>query len=216
MIAERASRLQEEVSAMSDAAIIPAPPLMESALPRSATLWEIGLEFLIIGAISFGGVVPYLRDRLVTRRRWIDDKEFVEMLSISQSLPGLNATNMAVLVGDKLHGSMGSIAAIVGMCLPGGALMYAVGVVYHLHGDHAWTTAALKGVAAAAVGLLLSTVVQLSKKSLESKIDFIFMAMTVLAVNRLHQSVPRTLVVVGILAIMFHRPRRAEKESASP
>jgi chromate transporter len=187
---------------------------MESALPRSATLWEIGLEFLIIGAISFGGVVPYLRDRLVTRRRWIDDKEFVEMLSISQSLPGLNATNMAVLVGEKLHGIMGSIAAILGMCLPGGALMYAVGVFYHLHGDHAWTTAALKGVAAAAVGLLLSTVVQLSKKSLTSNIDFIFMAMTVLAVNRLHQSVPRTLIVVGILAILFHRPRRAEKESA--
>jgi len=101
---------------------------------------------------------------------------------------------------------MGAIAGIVGICLPGGALMYAVGVFYHLHGDHAWVTATLKGVAAAAVGLLLSTVPDLSKKALSHRVDFVFMAATVLAVNRLHWSVPRTLIVVGILAILFHRP----------
>jgi len=60
--------------------------------------------------------------------------------------------------------------------------------------------------------LILSTVVELSKKSLAGKFDFVFMAMTVLAVNRLHQSVPRTLIVVGALAILFHRPRRAHAD----
>ena len=159
--------------------------------------------------------MPYLRVSLVTKRQWVDDKEFVEMLSISQSLPGLNATNMAVLVGEKLRGIMGSIVAILGICLPGGALMYAVGIFYHLHGDHAWATAALKGVAAAAVGLILVTVVGLSKKALSHKFDFVFMAATVLAVNRLHWSVPRALVVVGILAILFHYPRKSEKAGAA-
>ena len=52
--------------------------------------------------------MPYLRGSLVTKRQRADDKEFVEMLSISQSLPGLNATNMAVLVGEKLGGVMGT------------------------------------------------------------------------------------------------------------
>lgn len=177
------------------------------------SIGEIFLEFLLIGATSFGGVVPYLRAALVGKRQWLDDKKFVEMLSISQSLPGLNATNMAILVGEKLHGIMGSVVAILGICLPGGALMYVVGMVYHQHGDHAWATAALKGVAAAAVGLILSTVVQLSKKSLAGKFDFVFLALTVLAVNRFHQSVLRTLIVVGLLAILFHRPGRAQKAS---
>jgi chromate transporter len=86
---------------------------------------------------------------------------------------------------------------------------------YRIHGDHDFVTAALKGVAAAAVGLILSTVVGLSKKSLAGKFDFVFMALTVIAVNRLHQSVPRTLVGVGLLAILFHRPRKNEKESAA-
>jgi chromate transporter len=201
---------------MSSAAAKPTPQVVEVSAPRAAaSLGAVFLEFLIIGATSFGGVVPYLRTALVTKRQWIDDKEFVEMLSISQSLPGLNATNMAILVGEKLRGIMGSIVAILGICLPGGVLMYLVGMFYKMHGDHAWATAALKGVAAAAVGLILSTVVQLSKKSLAGRFDFIFMAITVLAVNRLHQSVPRALIVVGILAILFHRPRRAQKASVA-
>jgi chromate transporter len=182
----------------------------------TVSLWEIFLEFLIIGATSFGGVVPYLRGSLVTKRHWIDDKEFVEMLSISQSLPGLNATNMAVLVGEKLGGIMGSIAGVIAVCLPGGLLMFVVGIFYHHHGEHVWITAALKGVAAAAVGLILSTVVSLSKKSLSHNFDFVFMAATVLAVNRLHLGVPRTLVAVGALAILFHHPRKAQKESVNP
>ena len=182
-----------------------------AATPRDVSIKQIFLEFLIIGSTSFGGVVPYLRGSLVNKRRWIDDKEFVEMLSISQSLPGLNATNMAILVGEKLRGVMGAIAGIFGMCLPGAALMFAVGIFYHIHGDHVWITAALKGVAAAAVGLILSTVMGLSKKSLSSNFDFVFMAMTVIAVNRLHLGVPRSLIAVGILAILFHHPRKEQK-----
>jgi chromate transporter len=185
------------------------------AKAAAVSISEIFLEFLIVGATSFGGVVPYLRGSLVTKRHWIDDKEFVEMLSISQSLPGLNATNMAVLVGEKLRGVMGSIAGILGICLPGGLLMFAVGIFYHHHGEHVWITAALKGVAAAAVGLILATVVSLSKKSLSHNFDFVFMAMTVIAVNRLHLGVPLTLVAVGILAVLFHRPRKHQKASVA-
>lgn len=201
---------------MSDAALTPPVAALPAApVATEVSIGQIFLEFLIIGATSFGGVVPYLRGSLVTKRHWVDDKEFLEMLSISQSLPGLNATNMAILVGEKLHGAMGSLAAIIGICLPGAVLMYAVGIFYRIHGDHIWVTAALKGVAAAAVGLILSTVVSMSKKSLSGKFDFVFIALTVIAVNRLHLGVPRTLLAVGLLAVLFHRPRKDLKESGS-
>jgi len=198
------------LKAMSNAAARPLVEPFDATRPKAAVpVSKIFLEFLTIGATSFGGVVPYLRDSLVARKQWIDDREFVEMLSISQSLPGLNATNMAILVGEKLRGALGSVAAILGISLPGAIIMAIVGVFYRMHGDHVWTTAALKGVAAAAIGLILFTVVQLSKKSLTQRFDFVFMALTVIAVNRLHQSVPRTLIGVGIMAVLFHRPRRA-------
>ncbi len=190
------------------------PPLEHAAaaVPTETRvpLAQIFVEFLIIGATSFGGVVPYLHGSLVTKRHWLDDKQFVEKLSISQSLPGLNATNMAILVGEKLRGALGSTVAIVGICLPGAVLMFIMGILYRIHGDRAFVTAALKGVAAAAVGLILYTVVGLSKKSLAGKFDFVFMALAVISVNRLHLGVPLTLVAVGILAILYHRPRRKD------
>ncbi len=198
----------------SSAAASSLPGTVAVSEPR-ASLWEVFLEFLIIGATSFGGVVPYLRGNLVVKRQWLDDKEFVEMLSISQSLPGLNATNMAVQVGEKFHGFLGSVVAVVGICLPGGLLMYVAGILYRLNGDRAWSTAALKGVAAAAVGLILATVVSLSKKALAQNFDFVFVVATALAVHRLHWSVPRALIIMGIIAILFHRPRKP-KEASSP
>lgn len=201
---------------MSDATVN--SPLEEAALVSAArekvSVFDIFIAFLTIGATSFGGVVPYLRDGLVAKRHWVNDKEFVELLSISQSLPGLNATNMAVLLGDRLKGWMGAVAGVVGMCLPGAVIMLVAGILYRIRGDHALTTYMLKGVAAAAAGLLLSTVIQLGKKSLSHRFDLFFVLITVLLVNRMHVSVPRTLIYVGIAAILFHYPRKTVEERA--
>ena len=196
--------------AMSDAVGKPAPA---AATPPSSSqdvsVRQIFLEFLFIGATSFGGgVVAYLRNGLVNKRGWVNDQEFVEYLAISQSLPGLNATNMAVLVGDRLHGVMGAITALIAICLPGALLMFGAGIAYHASGDNPMVTAMLKGVAAAAIGLILATTIQLGKKSLAHVYDLIFVALTVYGVDRLHQSVPRVLIVVGILAILWYRPRK--------
>jgi chromate transporter len=186
-----------------------------AAARAKVSVFDVFLQFLIIGATSFGGVVPYLRENLVTKNHWVDDTEFVELLSISQSLPGLNATNMAVLLGDRLKGWLGAVVGLVGVCVPGAAIMLVVGIIYRIHGDHNFVTAILKGVAAAAAGLLLATVIQLGKKSLSGQFDLVFVLITVLAVNRLHQSVPRTLIVVGLLAIFWHYPRKTGQQGAS-
>jgi chromate transporter len=117
------------------------------------------------------------------------------------------------MVGEKLGGALGSMVAILGVCLPSAVYMYVVGIYYHIHGDHVWVTASLKGVAAAAVGLILFTVVGLCQKSVGQRTDLVFVALTVIAVNGFHQSVPKTLIAVGILAIAFHRPRVTKKAS---
>ena len=175
---------------------------------------QIFLEFLLIGATSFGGgVVAYLRANLVSKRAWIDDKELIELLAISQSLPGLNATNMAVLVGDRLRGVPGALAAIAGMCLPGGIFMYIAASVYSAEVDRPIAAAALKGVAAAAVGLILATTTQLGRKALSHRYDLIFVALAVVGII-LGQSVLTVLLVVGAIAIAWYRPGGRAVKSA--
>ena len=185
--------------------------------PAPVSVFQIFREFLLIGGISFGGgVVSYLRSGLVAKRGWVNDAEFVELLSISQSLPGLNATNMAILVGQRLRGAAGAAAAICGVCLPGGLILYFAGLVYREHGNRPLATAMLKAVAAAAIGLVLATAAQLGQKSLADPYDLAFIVITVIGVNGLHQPVPRVLIAVGILGTLWHHARRKGGGSATP
>lgn len=174
------------------------------------SLFEIFSTFLIIGATSFGGgVVAYLRQALVVQRRWLDDDQFMSALEISQTLPGLNATNMSVLVGSRLRGVPGATVALLGMCLPGSAVLFALGTLYGQHNARPAVIAALNGVAAAATGLLLATTYQLGRKELGGWVDLLFVALTTAAVSVFHVSLPITLVTLGPLAIWWYRPTKA-------
>jgi chromate transporter len=180
----------------------------EGALPPRPSLLEIFWAFLLIGATSFGGgVVAYLRSSLVAKHRWLDDASFVELLSISQTMPGLNATNMAVLVGDRLRGPLGALAAIAGICLPGGLFMLAAGFLYGRHSQRPAVSLALEGVAAAAVGLVLAVAVQLGRRSFAGLSDLVFAGLTAVGVAVFHWSVLHVLLGAGLLAILWHRPR---------
>lgn len=192
----------------------PADPGPVSVPPPSVL--AIFIAFLSIGATSFGGgVVAYLRAGLVTRHKWVDDKTFLELLSICQSLPGLNASNMAILVGDRLRGTAGATAALVGICLPGGLMMVAAAIAYGAqHSQGGVVNAMLHGVSAAAVGMVLAVTIQLGKKTVTRLADIVFVALTVIGVEVLHQSVLLVLAVVGALAIYWYRPGAAAHDGA--
>ena len=182
------------------------PP--SSSTPPPPSLWQIFRVFLTMGATSLGGgVVGYLRTGLVVRQRWLDDVTFVELLSISQTLPGLNATNMSILVGDRLRGGRGALLAILGMCLPGATLMIAAAYAYGVGGDDPWSKAFLRGIAAGAVGLIVVVMVQLGAKVLKTAADYVFVLATAAAVAGFGVPVPYALVVAGAIAIWWHRPR---------
>jgi chromate transporter len=174
------------------------------------SLWRLFRVFFVLGATSIGGgVVGYLRSSLVAHQRWLDDPTFVELLSISQTLPGLNATNMSILVGDRLRGTPGAFLAALGMCLPGAALMTAAAFAYGAGGDDPLSKAFLHAIAAGAVGLIVVVMVQLGSKTLDGLADYVFVALTAALVAWLHVPVPVALVGVGAVAIWWHRPRKA-------
>lgn len=180
-------------------------------------LWEIFLTFLAIGATSFGGgVVAYLRNSLVTKKAWLDEDGFMAALEISQALPGLNATNMAVIVGDKLRGPIGAALAFFGMTLPGGIMVLILGVAYASNQNNADVNAILKGVGAASVGLLLAVTLQIGHKQLEKIGDLTIVAATLLMVSFLHISLVVVLLTVAPIAIWIYRPRLAPTEAQSP
>ncbi len=74
-------------------------------------------SFFKIGGFTFGGgwaMISLIEKEIVDRRKWIDRKEFLDLLAVAQSLPGILAVNISVAVGDKLRGMKGSVAAATG------------------------------------------------------------------------------------------------------
>ncbi|MFM7736060.1 MAG: chromate transporter [Alphaproteobacteria bacterium] len=171
-------------------------------------LWRIFRAFLVLGATSFGGgVVAYLREALVVRERWLDDATFVEGLELAQILPGLNATNMSVYVGERLRGAPGALVACLGMMLPGTIVVMTLGVLL-AENAKAWdVSSVLLGVGSAAVGLLVQTTWRLAKPVVRDAFDVAVAAATFLGVSWLRLPLPLVLAVVGPIAIAWYRPR---------
>ena len=134
-------------------------------------------------------------------------------LEISQTLPGLNSTNMSVIVGRKLRGPAGALVATLGMILPGAVIVTALGFTYVALRHDPKVAVVLTGVAAAAVGLLVQVTLKIGWKQLIRPQDLIFVVVVFVLVGIFHVSLLVTLIAVAPLAIWVHRPR-TEKEAA--
>jgi chromate transporter len=163
--------------------------------------------FLTVGAISFGGgVVAYLREYIVRGNQWMDDDEFLDALEIGQTLPGLIAVNLSVIIGDRVRGAMGAVAAALGVLLPGMTVVMVAGVLYLGNRQNANVNHFLGGIAAAAVGLLTAVALQLGHKQLIHVRDFLLVAATFVAISLLHQSLIVVILVIGPVAILLYHP----------
>jgi len=120
------------------------------------------LAFSRITLSSFGGALFWARRGLVERQRWLTEREFVELLSLGQLLPGPNVLNLTVMVGYRFAGWSGAAAAVAGYlgwpCL----VVIAMGVLYQHYGALPQVQRALAGMSIVAAGLLLATVIKLA------------------------------------------------------
>lgn len=192
-------------------------PSTAATPPARVSMAELFITFLIIGATSFGGgVVAYLRNALVLQKGWLDEERFLSALEISQALPGLNATNMAIIVGDRLRGVVGSIVAFLGITLPGATMVMLLGVLYASNAHNPYVNATLIGVGAAAVGMLTAVTFQIGRKQFGKWIDVAIILVTVVLINYFHVSLIYVLLTVGPVAVYIYRPSKLEPPSVPP
>ncbi len=172
------------------------------------SLWEIFLEFLLIGAVSFGGgIVAYQKILLTEKKMWLSDDEFMASLAISQTMPGLNAVNIAVLAGDRLRGVLGSFAAAFGLLIPGCAFVLVAGILYLRNTDQPLANLLLAGVAAAATGLLSAVTYRLGKKQLTHPRALLIVIASFYMMSFLSFSLPTVLLIMAPIAIFMYRPK---------
>ena len=79
--------------------------------PDPPTVSQIFLTYLRIGLIGFGGVNAWARRTLVEEKRWLTDQDYAEVLGLGQALPGPNALNVAIFLGERWRGAAGALPA---------------------------------------------------------------------------------------------------------
>ena len=118
-------------------------------------------SFVKMGLLGFGGVLPWARRVIVDERRWLDDREFAELIGLCQVLPGPNVVNLSVFVGARTHGAIGALIAVSGILFVPVAVVLVI-AIFHASVAHATLAQnAIAGASAAAAGLILGTALRL-------------------------------------------------------
>lgn len=180
------------------------------------TLWEIFREFLLIGAVSFGGgIVAYERLLLIDKRKWLTPDAFMATLAISQTLPGLNSVNLALLAGDRIRGFWGACCAAAGLMLPGGLFVLLAGVAYSQGEDHPILNILLAGVAAGATGLLASITYKIGEQHLRHLRSLAMIVATFVLMSVLKLSLVTVLLIMVPIGLFLYRPRAGDLTASS-
>ncbi len=149
---------------------------------------------------GFGGVLPVAQRELVERLRWVSRERFLELLSLSQVLPGPNIVNLLIMLGYGWFGWRGVLAAVGGILLAPLVLVLALAVLAAQWRDQALVTGALRGMGVVAAALVLSTAVKLAPAlrqnplGLAASLSFVTLTATAIAWMRW----PLAAVVLGL------------------
>ena len=120
------------------------------------SLWQIFLVFAKIGAFTIGGGIPMIaaiKSELV-ERKWLNDEDFIDIITLAQTAPGLFAVNISILTGHRLRGTKGSVVATIASCLPPFLIILMVAMFFTAFKNNEYVIKAFKGIRPVVVALI--------------------------------------------------------------
>ncbi|MGI6335778.1 MAG: chromate transporter [Eubacteriales bacterium] len=135
-------------------------------MKRFREILTLFLEFMKFGCFTFGGgwsIVSQMQKLYVERKKTITAEELLDLTSVSRSLPGTMIGNVAMLYGYRMAGYPGGVVCAIGLTLPPLAILAVITHFYTLFRANVWVAAAMTGVRAAVVPIILSAVLGLIK-----------------------------------------------------
>ena len=131
-------------------------------------LLKLFTTFFKLGLFTIGGgyvMIPLIEREVVDRYRWIEKRDFVDLLAIAQSSPGVLAVNMSIFIGYKLRGVRGSVAAAVGNVLPSVVIILLIALFFNKFREYEVVNNVFMGIRPAVVALIASPVFSVAKSA---------------------------------------------------
>ena len=172
------------------------------------SLWKIFLVFGKIGAFTIGGGIPMIaaiKSELV-ERNWLKDEDFLDIIALAQSAPGLFAVNISILTGYKLRGTKGSVVATIASCLPPFTIILMIAMFFTAFKDNEYVLRAFKGIRPVVVALIGVPMIDMIKATKMRWWSWVIVVSSMVLVCFLKVSPIYILlcVIVSSLAISYH------------
>ncbi len=159
-------------------------PNAEEHSPSRVSLAEIAGSFLKLGAVGFGGGVGMLaliRNEVVERKRWLDDRQLSVAVTMGQMLPGPFVSNYAEYVGYRLRGWQGMVVAVLALLAPSFVLMVVLSFLYFRFGSVPIVMRVFSGVQPVVVGILAWATYTIGRANLRTRQNLLIAALAALA-----------------------------------
>lgn len=124
------------------------------------------LTFLKIGLFTIGGgyaMIPLIQKEIVDNHKWIGKEEFLDLMALSQAMPGVFAVNFSICIGNRLRGFKGSLAFAFGVILPSLVIILLLAMFFSAFADNRFVEALFKGIRPAVVALIMVPCIKLGK-----------------------------------------------------
>ena len=128
--------------------------------------FELFCSFLKIGVFTFGGgyaMIPIIQAEVITRKGWIKEQEFLDLLTLAQSAPGPISLNTAVFVGYKMYGYRGALSSLLGVVLPSFTILLFVAIFFSQIRENPIVDAAFRGMQPIVVAIMLAPILGFTK-----------------------------------------------------
>jgi chromate transporter len=158
--------------------------------------------FAKIGAFTIGGgyaMIPIIEREVVKRKKWMDEQDFMDVLAISQSAPGLLAVNISIFLGYRLRGLKGSIIATLGSILPSFIIILLIAMFFTGYQDNPTVVRVFKGIRPVVVALIAVPVINMAKKAKLNLYTGFLAAITCILILFLKVSPVYILMTVGVI-----------------
>ena len=130
--------------------------------------WDSFKTFFKIGIFTLGGgyaMIPLIEEEVVNKKRWVSKEEFLDLIAIAQSCPGVFAINIAIFIGYKLRKIRGALATALGTALPSFLIILLIAMFFHRFQDNPVVASIFRGIRPAVVALIAVPTFNLAKSA---------------------------------------------------
>lgn len=169
-------------------------------MSQSKKLWKIFISTFYLSAFTFGGgyvIITLMKKKFVDDYHWIEEDEMLDLVAIAQSAPGAIAINGSIVIGYKLAGIPGIIAAVLGTVLPPFSIITIVSFFYTAFQSNVYIQLLLEGMQAGVGAVIASVVYDMGKGIVKEKDNELLVIMVLAFVINYFFNVSVIFIILG-------------------